>query len=1041
MINKISLCLLLSILIYNQVSSQSELRMMNPLEIVNYDFSKDSLDNSTIKKILRKKEFWEPRVSKSGSFLNSKIYNQEIQKYKNSKEAALQSNQEWKPLGPAPKKSDNNIMGNGRINCIRFHNSNSNQIWVGSATSGLWVSNNKGDYWEQVNLGDYPILGISDIAFPVSNNNYIYVATGDTDGEGGFGAFSIGIMLSKDKGNTWEFLYQTSKNENQLLISRLIVNPENENEIFAATNKGLMYFNNGKMKLIDSTASYRDLEMKPNQFSTLYANIITKNNSFISKSTDKGLTWRNIDTLGGIARAQIATTFANPDKVVVMASDNVARILSKIEYSNNQGETWDTFSNSYNSFDGQCFYNMALAISPYFENQILYGTIYNSIYNKDSLRFDYVNTHHPDIHDIVFSPHNNEIYFATDGGIERTILGKDTSINISNNLNITQFYGMKAPKDNENIIYAGSQDNGGLVWMNNKWNGINGGDVLDYQIDNLDTRKFYTFSINHSLYSNNTLIYYKPFMAGQRVIFPNLMINDTVLYFGLNRIIKTLNRGKTLINVTDSIETIVSFDIDEKDTNNLIIACKTASNGSKIYSSKNHGKTLYVVYENSNHIPNSIKFIDSKNNIFLATFGFSDSSAKVLEFQNNIITDVTNNLPNVSINCIELDTNSKNIYLGSDIGIFKADYSKSNKYDWQLINGNMPNLIVKELELHKGSGKLRAVTYGMGIWETSLYNCNIEKPVLNIEDSISICINETLELQIKNFNKDYIYKWNDGNIGNTNLIMNQLDFNLYTYYFYKEYYVTAFSKENECISSSKILKVKFLKPSEAYLYTNWPNVYCKDKKKIISLYMTLTNNYTTNCSYIWQDGSNSNTFEAKEPGIYKVQIICQPNNCPKTYSILIPEDTIPLPIIEFKDNKLFVKPPTVICNWYYNGVHQKSLKDTLDFLGNGVYHAYAQDSNYCMRLSNELTLNINLDEIFIKPNEVDNILKVQKYFDEKTDFSVNISDVSGKEVNYGNFSSIGLFETAINVSNLTRGRYYVLLKNNSIFFQNSFIKK
>lgn len=1026
--------ILLSPLLISQFSPN----LILPLDIINYDLSKDSSDNATLKKILRKKEFWEPRVSKSGKFLNSDMYNEEIQKYRNSKESNLQANQEWKALGP---------YGAGRLNCIRFHNSNSNQIWVGSATSGMWVSNNKGAYWEQVNLGNYPVLGISDIAFPVSNHNYIYVATGDTDGEGGFGSFSLGIMLSKDNGNTWEFLYKTTRNENKLLISRLIVNPENENELFAATNKGLMYFNNGNMKLLDSNVYFRDLEMKPGDFSVLYANRITQDNSFISKSINKGLTWINIDTLGGYTRAQIATTFANPNKVYAFISDSIQRKAVGVLISNDEGISWDLpvlLKPTTLTSQGQCFYNMALAVSPYFEDNILLGCVNSYKFKKDTSLFVFSEGGHVDFHDITFSPHSNEVFFANDGGIYKSIIGSDSSINISNNLNITQFYGMKAPKDNADIIYAGSQDNGGMKLNYNKWKGIDGGDVLDYQIDNINSSVYYTFKIDHSVnssFNNYQNIYLKKFSQGQRVIFPNLMVNDTVLYFGLNRIIKTLDKGQTLINVTDSIETIVSFDIDKHDINNIIIACKTSLNGTKIYQSNDHGKTLNVIYENSNHIPNAIKYLDSKLNKFVVIFGYSDSSAKVLEFNQNKINNVTFNLPNVSINCIELDTNGKTIFIGSDIGVFSANYDQSNSYNWQLVNGNMPNLIVKKLELHKGSGKLRVATYGMGVWETSLYNCNVEKPILNFKDSVSFCDNDSIEIFVTNYSDKNYYKWNFGVFGKSF----KVDYNFYKYYSINyPIYVTAFSKESNCIATSDLVNIKNYGISAIGIMGHIPNVICENEIKKVQI--NTASNLKYNC--LWSTGSTENFIEINKAGKYNVIITTLPDNCTKKIEFEMFDNLLlDNPIIIFEDYFLKIINGFTSPLWYYNGKPiSKSYPDSastqdyyLKFLGNGSYYCLSYDKNGCKKKSNIIEVNIN--DIIIKPNEVDNILKVQKFFDEKTDFSVSVIDILGKEVNYGDFTSEGLFGTELDVSNLSHGKYTVIIKNNSILFQKSFIKK
>ena len=42
--------------------------------------------------------------------------------------------------------------------------------------------------------------------------------------------------------------------------------------------------------------------------------------------------------------------------------------------------------------------------------------------------------------------------------------------------------------------------------------------------------------------------------------------------------------------------------------------------------------------------------------------------------------------------------------------------------DWQAFTTGLPNVQVDELEIHYGAGKIRAATYGRGIWESVLHS-------------------------------------------------------------------------------------------------------------------------------------------------------------------------------------------------------------------------------------------------------------------------------------------------------------------------------
>jgi hypothetical protein len=76
-------------------------------------------------------------------------------------------------------------------------------------------------------------------------------------------------------------------------------------------------------------------------------------------------------------------------------------------------------------------------------------------------------------------------------------------------------------------------------------------------------------------------------------------------------------------------------------------------------------------------------------------------------------------LPNVPVNSVVMQPGSPNgIYAGTDIGVFYIDdYTP----DWLPYGSGLPNLVVSELEVNMTSGKLRAATYGSGVWQTDLF--------------------------------------------------------------------------------------------------------------------------------------------------------------------------------------------------------------------------------------------------------------------------------------------------------------------------------
>jgi hypothetical protein len=77
--------------------------------------------------------------------------------------------------------------------------------------------------------------------------------------------------------------------------------------------------------------------------------------------------------------------------------------------------------------------------------------------------------------------------------------------------------------------------------------------------------------------------------------------------------------------------------------------------------------------------------------------------------------NISGTLPNVEIRSIVYDTpGSDNIYIGTDLGVFYRDSSINS---WEVLNGNLPNLVVTDIEVNMTQNKLVVATYGRGIWQ------------------------------------------------------------------------------------------------------------------------------------------------------------------------------------------------------------------------------------------------------------------------------------------------------------------------------------
>ncbi|MBN2745402.1 MAG: T9SS type A sorting domain-containing protein, partial [Bacteroidales bacterium] len=85
------------------------------------------------------------------------------------------------------------------------------------------------------------------------------------------------------------------------------------------------------------------------------------------------------------------------------------------------------------------------------------------------------------------------------------------------------------------------------------------------------------------------------------------------------------------------------------------------------------------------------------------------------------------------------------IYVGMDVGVF---YRDSNSADWVPFMKNLPNVIINELEIFYPDQKIRAATYGRGLWESPLFHLanSIESSTSRELDAIKVVPNPVSDI-------------------------------------------------------------------------------------------------------------------------------------------------------------------------------------------------------------------------------------------------------------------------------------------------------
>ena len=384
----------------------------------------------------------------------------------------------------------------GRINDMEVHPTNNQIIYAGTAGGGVWKSNDAGTTFNPIFDDHSQSIGAVAID-PNDPDNVIYVGTGETWTRNSV-SYGDGLYKSTDGGSNWKKL-GFDKSER---IANIIVNPKNSKEVYVAVlgalwsdsdERGVYKSSDAgetweKILYIDEKTGAADMTMDPKDPSILYASMWEfrrtawsfssgGNNSALYKSTDAGTTWNKIHNgfpngqLGRLAIA-VAPSDANILYTVIEAENPKRKGLYR---SDDAGANWKQLNNDF-GITVRPFYFSRITVDPRNPDVVVKGGLSGSISKDGGKTFKSLGNMHSDIHDIVFDIHDSDrMYAGTDGGVYRSWNG-GTTMEIVENLPLSQFYHISVDDAEPYNIYGGLQDNGSWYGPSSSSGGINAGD-------------------------------------------------------------------------------------------------------------------------------------------------------------------------------------------------------------------------------------------------------------------------------------------------------------------------------------------------------------------------------------------------------------------------------------------------------------------------------------------------------------------------------------------------------------------------------------
>ncbi len=410
---------------------------------------------------------------------------------------------------------------------------------------------------------------------------------------------------------------------------------------------------------------------------------------------------------------------------------------------------------------------------------------------------------HNDYHEFVFSPHNpDELFVGTDGGIWMKNISTSITVELNQGLGVSTMYNMGSSKNDPNQILTGSQDCGINYFKNAVWMHEITSDGMECLMDYEDIELMYAttyINSNGTIHRSNGSVNDPFYGYGTIIMNSGTHVTDGSIYGAplvcnpLNS--KTLYQGRRNVWKIDNAGTGVITDwykISNEDYlttwTGVILALEIApSNPDYIYFTRAKIDTwatgydvnrLFKTTNGGGLLPNS--WIDitpptpenpdgtycisdiavsnkDPNKIWITYSGYLQDY-KVKYYDGTSWVNYNDGLPNIPVNCIVYKNDSYDeLYLGTDVGVY---YRNSSMNSWVPFMDNLPNVIVNWLEINLTSNKLRAATYGRGLWESELacinnfpisitQNSNWTQPKhitgdVIIESGVSLFINSTI---------------------------------------------------------------------------------------------------------------------------------------------------------------------------------------------------------------------------------------------------------------------------------------------------------
>lgn len=512
----------------------------------------------------------------------------------------------------------------GRISALDAWEKDSRFIYVGAASGGVWKSTNGGTTFKDVFKDEVQVIGA--LAIDQNNKETVWVGTGEPWTRNSI-SVGNGVYKTTNGGEDWENVGLEKTDH----IAKIIVNPENSNEVYIAAlgnvwapneERGVFKTNDGgktwiKILYVDENTGCSDLAMDPKNSKVLYAGMWDFRRkpytfrsggpgSNVYRTIDGGSTWEKVDiekTYDELGRISVAFSKADPNIIYALIESEKTGLYRSLD----NGNTWELRTRS-SQVGERPFYFLLLIPDPVDTNRI-YKPGFSLNVSEDggySFTSPFVEGGrvHSDHHALWINPEDNShLYLGTDGGLYISYDRGSTWLH-AQNLPLSQFYHISVDNQEPYNVYGGLQDNGSWVgpsesvggitnsdWLNVGYgDGFNvlpdpvdenilywqyqGGNVMRFYKDTRQIKEIRPYSDNPDeklRYNWDTPIAFSP-------------TDEGVMYVGAQYLFRTTNRGDSWQKISPDLTTNDPEKQKQEESGGLTIDNSTAENHCTIYT-------------------------------------------------------------------------------------------------------------------------------------------------------------------------------------------------------------------------------------------------------------------------------------------------------------------------------------------------------------------------------------------------------------------------------------------------------------------------